>query len=782
MLGRTTTSVLAAGILGIVAAGGLGEGSAGCSATKPTELVPGALTQVNIPKSLSGIRIQVYVNGKVGFDGSYQVANGLAYLPGTLGVVASGSPSARVEILIAGFDDSGVNPPPDSMGRPVPSQFGDSSVSLGQVGSLGGPRVKRGSVQTYVDQHTLFLPMNLSYSCWGEDCEGDAGSTSAATCKAASCQDNVTDPHTLVDFDPSLVDGTQLCFSPSTCFNPTIPPGVITAVPVDASNCTFAVPTGATNGPGLNVRVVYQDLLLPDAGVPYNDATSEQEILNVEAFDPSLGLPVEGFAIPDPNKPYQFRLAPGLCKLVKAFSVPPAGVTPGSPKHYHAISAVQVSTTCPSKPPLLPVCATEQNKPTQGADGGPSNQVVCNQPLTLVQAPSAIYLVMDDSSIMAGAYGKDGYATTMGLALGNPVFKRTYVAFEFMDHNLGDCTTATPTFYALPGTPKVPNSLDFTLANVAQPDIAKLLLAPPYPETNGGPVPPDAGQPVGGYRPLALEGALRLDVGAFKHLQDFAGQLASHKDQLEVGAVMFFVNREPLTTAQPVTYLDGGVTTVPPFQYTPPYGQDCAQGVNDAGTPAGTTLAQEIAAADAAGLQSYFVILANGLYQIGDPLSYFNGVKATVQAPPYNVKTMQVLDATEPKSQIASILGRFSSTATALGTCLYELPPGIDQNASVNFTIPIPVQGIATSAPVPFPIPYAMTCDKAHQDTANGWAIDQGHIRICGTPCTDLRLTIEGVSASALLSGADAGASGGATPIVPEVPITATMPCVDAGM
>ena len=88
MRGRTWTSVLAAGILGIIAAGA--GGSAGCSATKPTELVPGAITQVNIPKSLGGIRIQVYANGNKGFDGSYQVTNGVAFLPATLGVVASG--------------------------------------------------------------------------------------------------------------------------------------------------------------------------------------------------------------------------------------------------------------------------------------------------------------------------------------------------------------------------------------------------------------------------------------------------------------------------------------------------------------------------------------------------------------------------------------------------------------------------------------------------------------------------------------------------------------------
>src|SRR6202035_5860127 len=135
---------------------------------------------------------------------------------------------------------------------------------------------------------------------WGQDCEGDAGSTSAATCKAASCVTNITDPHTLVDFDPALIDGTQDCFQPSRCFNP-----VVTAELIDPPpKCIYQVPPGAMNGPGLNVRVIYQDLKLPATvadggvqGIPFNDATSEQEILNVEPYDPSANLPLEGYAI-----------------------------------------------------------------------------------------------------------------------------------------------------------------------------------------------------------------------------------------------------------------------------------------------------------------------------------------------------------------------------------------------------------------------------------------------------------------------------------------------------
>lgn len=764
MLGRLRTSTLAIGIgiAGIATSGAWG--SAGCTATKPTELVPGALTQVNIPKSLAGLRVQVYVNGTgPAFDQFYTVSNGIAFLPATLGVVSAGNATTRVEIIIAGFDQAGVSCP----------QWQDGTQALGAVGNPPcGPRVKRASIQTYVDQRTLFLPMNLSYSCWGQDCEGDAGvgAQAVSTCKAASCVDNVTDPHTLVDFDPSLIDGTQDCFSPSKCFTP-----VVTAEPVDPDNCTYTVPPGETNGPGLNVRVIYQDLLLPDAGAPYNDATSEQEILNLEPNDPAHNLPLEGYSIPDSNKPFQFQLGAGLCSLVKAFDTPPPGVIPGSPKHYHTISAVQVSTTCPSKPPLLPICAPEQNKAALGADGGPSTGIVCDQPITLVQAPSAIYMVMDDSSIMSGAFGSDGYATAMGLALGNPLFKRTYVAFEFMDHNLGDCALDAGTPYAMPGS-SVPDSVDFTVATLAQPKIAKLLLNPPFPE----PVL-DAGQPAGGFKPLVLEGAMRLDVGAFKHLSDFATGLKSNKDQLEVGAVMFFVNRQSVTTAQPITFIDGGLTMVPTSQYTPPIGQDCYQGINDGGTAAQTTLEQQIIAADAVGLQTYFVVLNNGLYQVGTPIPFFDTIKAAVAA--QGVKTMQVIDATADKSHLAEILGSFSNTATALGTCLYELPLGVDTNANLSFTVPVPIPaslGLPASvptAPTPIPIKPDSTCSAATQDTANGWSIDTGHIRVCGGACTELRGFVEATTAAVLATTpADAG-----SPTIPEVPVTVVQPCVHGG-
>ena len=70
---------------------------------------------------------------------------------------------------------------------------------------------------------------------------------------------NVTDSSKLVDFDPSLVDGTQDCFNPSQCF-----PAAdgATAVLLDSTSCLYEVPPDQTAGLGLNVRIIYQDLQL----------------------------------------------------------------------------------------------------------------------------------------------------------------------------------------------------------------------------------------------------------------------------------------------------------------------------------------------------------------------------------------------------------------------------------------------------------------------------------------------------------------------------------------
>lgn len=734
---RSGYGAVAVGLLALGAVG-LG-GDAGCSATKPTELVPGATTQVEVPKDLGGLRVIVVGNGQKVFDQSYTVTNGIVILPATLGIVAKGSASTVVTIAIFGYKPSVMSDPACSN-----TAWNDTLQNPQPVGTQCGPSVERGSTQTYVDQRILFLPMPLSYSCWGNDaCTGTSqpGATTQ-TCKGGQCLDNKVDPNSLPDYDPALLDGTQVCFSPSACFPPT---DTVSALALDPTNCTYTFPS-KPDRPGLNVRVFYEDLKYDMTQTPpvlvSQTPTAEEEVLD---FEDSA---VEGYTVPNPSQAQTFKLAAGLCSLVQA-GIDPAGA-PTNPKVkipksgiVKAITDVQVSPACQSKRVLLPFCAQEQNPQghTTLPDGAPGN-VTCNVPLVLQPAPSAVYLVMDDSSLMSAAFGQQGYATAMSLSLADPIFKRTYVSFRFLDHSLSDCA-ATNTPYGMPIVP-------FGLAPDVQAQIAAQLLNVTPPDTTSNPAP------------LNLQTAMRLDQGAFAAVR--ALQTTQVKGGLApgIGAVMFFVNRIPDSTGGGA---DGGAGN--PFP-----GADCSPALDSAmDTNAKSAMEQQITAAANVGLQTFFVVL-NDTSMLGPQvLSFYDGIKADLSG-----KGIDVIDATSPKSQAQTVLANFSKTVTQLGTCLYELPPGVDTSGQMAFTIPVPLPNIAPTAPTPVPVPFAASCNAANQTSANGWNIENDHIRICGAPCSDLQLSVEGVTAVTLAGAPDGGLSK-----IPEVPVTVTIPCADAG-
>ena len=679
------------GLFGIIAASAF---ASGCTAKKPTELVPGVFTQVEVPRDLAQIRIDVMSNGGRVFCRSYDVTNGMVLLPATLGVVSQTSPATTVTVEIRGYDQGG------SGGNDV------LSCGTAAVDSPGGPRVLRRSIQTFVDEHTLFLPMPLSYSCFDTDC---SQSGTSATCKGGLCVGATIAASSLVDFNPSLVDGSQGCFQPGACFAAQAP-----AVLVDATSCTYRLPQGQSAGAGINVRVFYQDFAWVSNPVTKQyeaqvKGTSEQEILSSDAAEGFL--PVAGDL---------FQLAPGLCSLANAAANPPASPPAASSlpagAGYRTISNVLVSTSCKTKSPLFPICRSGQAGAAKLADGGTTTDVACNVAVPLVPAPSAVYLVMDDSSAMGGAFGKDGYATAMNLSLAAPVFKRTYVAFKFLPHLLLDCS-APATSFASP-------DFDFGLAQATQPKIAASLLhwmAPAGPQD------------------LYLEAAMRPE-GAYARVAQFARGLG---ETLNVGAVMFFVNRTPSSGgadggADPTL---GGADCTPDALTTI---RTAVQGAYNGGN----------AAADGTpSLYTYFVVLDNPQHM--PPLAFFNQVAAAGGA--------TTLDSTSMNGQ--QVLASFAQTMTAVGTCLYELPPGVDASASLAY-------GVFHT-----PIAQASGC-SATQQAVDGWSIDGGHIRICGKPCADLRNAVFAASVGALqAAGADAGT---ATP-VPDVPVTATMQCAAAG-
>jgi hypothetical protein len=721
--------VLAVGLAGIAAAGAWGSG---CSAKKPTELVPGVFTQVSVPRNIAQVSIVVKANGALKFCANYDVSNGIVLLPETLGVVSGESASTTVSVEVRGYDQAGMNSN-DAMGC--------TGAAINAAPPTGpGPRIIRRSVQSFVDQHVLFLPMPLSYSCFDTDCS----TNQSGTCKGAQCVPQETDPTKLVDFDPALVDGTQDCFDSTTCFAAALP-----AVLLDPESCTYGFPSAEPTGTGLNVRVLYQDVLwkmntATNAYEPEIQSTTEQEILDAEDTEGFTRLANQ-----------QFQLSKGLCGLVHAATNPPQSPAMGGPALYHTISAIFASDTCQSKTQLRPICKQERNTSAVTADGGKTTDVTCNVPVELVPVPSAIYLVMDDSSEMNGAFGDTGSATAMSLSLASPVFKRTFVAFQFLKHQASDCTAATPTS----ATPD--HMFDFGPARTQQPLIAQQLLGWAAP---------------GGPQDLYLEAAMRPE-GAYARVKQFETALG---EQLATGAVMFFLNRTPVG---PVVASDagagdggggdGGLDPTQALDCDPPLA---------GGTDALSAITAEVQAA-ASGMPSmhtYFVVLDNAQHNHA-PVTFFQQVASA----PGTATT--VLDATSMNQ--TAVLASFAQSAIELGTCLYELPPGIDSNAKIQFTNPL---GPADSPPIPF----NATCNAANADTVDGWNVENNRIRICGTTvdpgtgqprsCFALRNTVLQVTAATLMQSQDGGVEGGVPgdgglAIPPEVPVKATMPCVTTG-
>jgi len=752
MRSLNSNAALAIGIAAIAASGAWGE--TGCSPTKPTEIVPGALTQVQVPKDLGAIKLTVLANGAQKFCQGYAVGpSGTVELPSTLGIL-SGAPGTTLTISLRGYDDANS---PD-----VNNCEGSLAVDSTDPANGPGPRVLRQAVVSYVGQHTLFLPMPLSFSCYDKDCSA-AGSDS--TCIAARCASGEVEASSLAEFTPSLVDGTGECFNPNQCFAAGFPAAV-----VDAANCVYTVPAGVpTSGGGLNVRITYTDvawvadpgtgLFGPQPGVPL-----EREILSVDGQ--------EGFTIPDAMQPTQFQLAPGLCSLVENATTPPQP----TPSSYHSISNIEVALGCPSKLPLLPFCAGQQ---TANVSTSPTPaSLACGVPVPLEPTPSALYLVMDDSGSMYGAFGAQGYATAMNLSFADPIFKHTYVAFRFLSHLPTECTSASTVFTTLGGDA---GGVDFGLAPDVQPKVATSLLDWQPPDT---PASPDA---------LDLQAAMRLDQGAYRHLIDFSQRLGPDGgagSPFNVAAVMFFVNRTPVF---PASAGDGGAA-------------DAGAGGSDFPTTAAdcdppllgqpTVLAamtQEVQNAFAQNLHTYFIVLNDQQNTAQPQLDFYNQIASPAATPAAEAGAtdagapstgVTVLNAT---SALASVFASFQATLTSVATCLYDLPAGVDTTASLNFVVP-PGNAFNTGGTaVPLDVVHSSICAASTSTTANGWNIDNGRIRLCGSACQQLQEAVGAVAAAALGQddgGADGGIptspDGGASP-VPDVPVTVTMPCVDGG-
>ncbi len=460
----------------------------GCDAKKQTEYIAGVSTQVQVPRDLKSIRIDVSVGGVVQFCRGYKAYDGKVLLPKSLGELPSqGSPGPDpITVTVTGLTEDFS----ESNGNPV---FDNCTSVAAAVGAdrQKNTRILRRSRQPYVADNVLFLPMPLKYSCFDvPDCKDEA-----LTCKGGRCVSATTDEKKLPKYTDELINGTgATCFNAAQCFAAAAP-----AVVVNADDCTYALPNSPPSSPA------------QIEGAPPNPFPKSGDGVNVElTYDGGLSREIldkedlEGFTIPDPSgKPQQFRLPPGLCDLVKGESSdtsPGAPIPAGQPTK-HRITAIRVSGTCQAKSPLKPLCADDQLV-SMGLDpsGVSSNGSVPNGCVASeLRPPRAVLEVLADDSQNSQLFYKAALQATVGLSLADPAFQKTELGLSFFP-GPGTGTCATPNSF--------PEAVPPKLARLAKGDVvAQFKLRSPNESTM--PATPAAVPLQSQDAPVILDGALR---------------------------------------------------------------------------------------------------------------------------------------------------------------------------------------------------------------------------------------------------------------------------------
>ncbi|MDB4997814.1 MAG: hypothetical protein JWM74_5246, partial [Myxococcaceae bacterium] len=80
-----------------------------------------------------------------------------------------------------------------------------------------------------------------------------------------------------------------------------------------------------------------------------------------------------------------------------------------------------------------------------------------------------------------------------------------------------------------------------------------------------------------------------------------------------------------------------------------------------------------------------------------------------------------------------------TSVVTDLGSCLYDVPKGIDSKALATASTKLSYFDLLSSNRVD--IPYDATCND--RSIGDGFSFDAGRVRICGRSCNDLRLVMK---------------------------------------
>lgn len=645
-----TTKALTLGLLGAAALAW-----AGCEPAKQTQYVAGISTQVQVPRDLKTVRVDVTVGGIVTFCQAYPVFDGKVLLPKSLGTypVDTDKIASPVTVSVVGFTDS------YDEGN---AAMGSCTSTAPKVGS-NGIRVLRRSRQPYLKDQTLFLPMGLKFGCYDTDCETGGGEEK--TCKAGRCLSAATDTSTLVPFSPELLDGSGGgCFHLDACMEAGVPPAV-----VNGDDCTYAIPNTAsaplaaaenpikTPGEGLNVEVTY-------------DGGSVVELLDLDKD--------EGFFVPDPAKPQQFRLAPGLCDQVKGF-----GPDPQKPNETretpHRITGVRASALCAPKRAHQPICSTDALK-RMGTDANGQSLTSSSpdkcQARELKPSPSALVILSDDTQ-----GNKDLFEdATAGLsfiqtALKDPAFANTEIALAFYPGSNDACTVeANP--ITIRGN-----------ARAKQTEIFDGLRT-------------HAVRTVAGEAPK-LDGQLK-DVYAFLQTPEF--QAYNKRGVLVLGNRKLnpAVGPQNTCSATPASLADAALKSSAPVQtyallltYDPAAPKDKAD-------PAQVSAFNEATALALAG---------------GSPGAY---------------------DARGGNSEKAPAFDALRKITADLATCVYDVPKAgkFTTDSTLAYT-----DAVAVPAKPAQKIPFNGAC-ASETSSASGWNFTDGsqtRIRVCGQACTDYR-------------------------------------------
>ncbi len=367
--------------------------AAACTSSKPTEIVAGVSTQIEVPEYLKTVGIALQAGGRVLFCDTYPVADGSVTLPATLGVLEQTAGSS-VTVNVLGFRQEQA------------SSFDNCTFVVPDADDPEVMVVRRRRT-TFVDDRILFLPLPLKESCREAACGEEE------TCIGGVCVPSEIDSSQLAEYRNELLFGdTNTCFDPSRCLDAARAPVLLE----DPASCSFRAqwPANAPMPePGeLNVRVFYDSFgsEVLDFDRP-GSAVSEQE----------------GFNIPDPSDPLAFRLAPNLCT---------------SNYQQDRLLGVEASALCPPKRPLQPLCSDYQSidprATAETPDPGPRLCTIAG----LRAVESAVYVLMDRSQSMFDFYGDGGLGLAIELPLQNPVARRTRVAFGQLPAAAEQCGTS----------------------------------------------------------------------------------------------------------------------------------------------------------------------------------------------------------------------------------------------------------------------------------------------------------------------------------------------------